>query len=454
MTTLPRGLLGAWWAEGVRAAAGRTPRTQALALTPALVFVLWLVPQLVSVALERLYIEGPAWFYAPALLSTHWFGTVALLVACWFAAGTRAPLAVFATLCAASLPILVVTTIVILPTTRGAIASGDAGGLAWPVWALGMAYYYGITALALWRSGDAPRALRLVAIGLVIAAGGAQQAWMPVRTWYPLPAERDAAAEQTPRRDFLRQETFELQADALDRDLDALPAQRPGTVDVYALTYAPDAEEDVFQRESAMVAQVMKARFGAPTVQLVSRRDLAPSHAWATPLNLQRAIRRIAKRMDADEDVLFVHLTSHGGRDGRLAARFAPLATEDLTPGQLRQWLSQAGVRWRIVSVSACFSGSWVAPLADDETLVLTAADAEHTSYGCGRGSELTYFGRAMYDEALRRGAGFEAAHAQAREVIAEREKAAGKDDGYSNPQIAMGTAMRQLLRRLDDARR
>jgi hypothetical protein len=76
----------------------------------------------------------------------------------------------------------------------------------------------------------------------------------------------------------------------------------------------------------------------------------------------------------------------------------------------------------------------------------MTAADAEHTSYGCGHKSELTFFGRAMYGEQLRTTHSFEVAHAQARKVIEQREKEAGKTDGYSNPQIAVGEAIRPKL--------
>jgi hypothetical protein len=160
--------------------------------------------------------------------------------------------------------------------------------------------------------------------------------------------------------------------------------------------------------------------------------------------------------MDRDEDVLFIHLTSHGARNGRLAAQFDPLEVDELTPEKLRAWLDEAGVRWRVLSVSACYSGSWLPALADPGTLAMTAADATHTSYGCGRGSELTYFGRAMYAEQLRNTRSFEAAHAAAREVIARREKEAGKTDGYSNPQIQVGEAIRpklaELAGRLDAA--
>jgi hypothetical protein len=84
----------------------------------------------------------------------------------------------------------------------------------------------------------------------------------------------------------------------------------------------------------------------------------------------------------------------------------------------------------------------------------MTAADATHTSYGCGRLSELTFFGRAVFDEELRKTRSFEAAFAAAVPVIRQREIEAGKEDGFSNPQISVGEKIRPLLadltRRLD----
>ena len=185
-------------------------------------------------------------------------------------------------------------------------------------------------------------------------------------------------------------------------------------------------------------------------VQLQNHARTAADMPWATPLNLQRSIEHIAGLMNRDEDILFIHLTSHGARDGRLAASFEPLPVDAVTPQQLVGWLDAAGVRYRVLSISACFSGSWIAPLSGPGTLVMTAADADHTSYGCGRKSELTFFGRAMYDEALRGTHSFEAAHAAARSVIEQREKEAGKSDGYSNPQIAAGPAIRGPLQALE----
>jgi hypothetical protein len=227
-------------------------------------------------------------------------------------------------------------------------------------------------------------------------------------------------------------------------------------VNVYAATYAPYASEDVFMRESAVVARTMRERFGAGgrTVELVVNPATATTLPWATPLNLRQTIARMAAAMNRERDVLFLHLTSHGGADGKLATQTWPLDTEPMTPELLKRWLDEAGVRWRVISVSACYSGSWVTPLAGEGTLVMTAADADHTSYGCGRRSELTFFGRAMYEEELRKTWSFTEAHAAARERIEVREKEAGKSDGYSNPQLRMGTGIEPVLRRLEAQQR
>jgi hypothetical protein len=144
-----------------------------------------------------------------------------------------------------------------------------------------------------------------------------------------------------------------------------------------------------------------------------------------------------------------VYMTSHGARDFKLAASHWPLEVPPLSPAELRAALDKAGIRHRVIAVSACYSGGWVDVLAEDHTLVMTAADATHTSYGCGQLSELTFFGRAMFDEQLRSTRSFEEAFARAVPVIQQREIEAGKDDGFSNPQIRVGAGIGPVLRAL-----
>lgn len=451
--------LGAWWAQGLRTLLLQRADWAALRLTPGVLVTLWLVSALLGIGVQRLMIEGPATFYAPALLAVGWLGLVAWLVLAWAlllgkpgsAAPPREPLAVVALLCAQGLWVNLLSALVFVPLARSGAFTGNvdlhvpgqllsAGFLGWVLLA---------QVLLLGRASVRPWPWRAAAGVVLVVLALAQWWYLPVRHWYPDLPDRESAGAAPPR---LTQEMFEAQAAMLASELQGLAPQRKGRIDVYAITYAPYADEDVFGRESELVAGVMAERFDAAgrTLQLVSSRADAPRHAWATPLNLQRAIERAAALMDRDEDLLFLHLTSHGARNGQLASAMWPLDVETLTPQKLQALLDAAGIRHRVISVSACYSGSWIAPLQGEQALVMTAADAEHTSYGCGRGSELTYFGRALYDEQLRRTRSFEDAHAAARGVIEQREKAAGKSDGYSNPQIAVGAAVRTRLQALE----
>jgi len=108
------------------------------------------------------------------------------------------------------------------------------------------------------------------------------------------------------------------------------------------------------------------------------------------------------------------------------------------------------GIQNRVLAISACYSGGWITPLASDTSLVMTAADATHTSYGCGHRSELTFFGRALFDEQLRQAHSFTEAFKRMLPVIAEREQQAQKPDGPSNPQISVGARVGPVLSALE----
>jgi hypothetical protein len=98
--------------------------------------------------------------------------------------------------------------------------------------------------------------------------------------------------------------------------------------------------------------------------------------------------------------------------------------------------------------ISACFSGGFIEPLKDDNTLIITAADAFHSSFGCEYDSDYTWFSQAFYDEALSETFSFVDAFEAAKEAVGDRERA----EGYppSNPQMSMGGAMRKKLAALE----
>jgi hypothetical protein len=312
------------------------------------------------------------------------------------------------------------------------------------LWSLGAAIL-----LVLRFTGLTVRAA-VFAVALVASTG--LTTWQfDARAWQDDYTEQRAAADNRPRLQ-LSQQTFEAQQALWESTMAAIARERPGVTDVYGLVFAPYASEDVFLRETTMVSRVLAERFDAEgrVVHLVNHATTTQTHPWATTLNLQRAIDAIAQRMDRNNDLLVVYMTSHGASDFKLAAAHWPLQVPPLSPAELREALDRAGIHHRVIAISACYSGGWVDALAGETTLVMTAADATHTSYGCGRLSELTFFGRAMFDEQLRKTHSFEQAFARAVPVIKQREIDAGKDDGFSNPQIQVGAGVSPLLRALE----
>jgi len=449
----------AWLREGARVLALRAPLWAGLQARPLTLAVLAVALLLSTVAAQRVLMEG-----SPELLWRSfvqgWADFALMAWLSWVVARSARSIEPAAP-SAATLLALAWSAGLLLTWLDGAVvlalraALGPVDGwpasVYWASWLLGLAWLGGAQMALLWRvaAGGLARAAVLLVTPLALAIPG----WVaPTTFWWAEPAPDADAWAGLPLTD----EVVDAQPQLLSRALADLQPPVPGRVNVYALTYAPYAAEDVFMRESAVVAKTMRERFGADgrLVELVVNPATVTTLPWATPLNLRKAIAHVATVMDRERDVLFLHLTSHGGADGKLAADTSPLQTAPMTPELLKRWLDEAGVRWRVVSVSACYSGSWIPPLAGDGTLVMTAADADHTSYGCGKRSELTFFGRAMFEEALRKTWSFTEAHAHARKVIEVREQEAGKSDGYSNPQISEGAGVRGVLERLAQERR
>jgi hypothetical protein len=90
--------------------------------------------------------------------------------------------------------------------------------------------------------------------------------------------------------------------------------------------------------------------------------------------------------------------------------------------------------------VSACHSGSFIPALAGPTTLVIAAARADRSSFGCEDRRRWTYFGDAYFNRALRAETSFTRAFARARQLISLWETAERLTP--SLPQIAGGEAL------------
>jgi hypothetical protein len=240
------------------------------------------------------------------------------------------------------------------------------------------------------------------------------------------------------------------QPQLLKTALASLKPGRPGVTDLYFVGFGADSLQDVFRKEVQTIRALFDERFDTlgRSVALVNNARTLDQLPVATMNNLGAVLRRIGRLMNVDEDILFLYLTGHGANAKGLSVRLWPLEPCELDAAGLRTLLDEAHIKWRVIVISACYSGSFIAPLRGDTTLVATAAAADRTSFGCECGNDFTYFGRAYFHEALRETRSFLAAFDRARAAVLRREEAERRLP--SCPQLSVGGAIRAKLKQLE----
>jgi hypothetical protein len=234
--------------------------------------------------------------------------------------------------------------------------------------------------------------------------------------------------------------------------LPVAPAQAPPKVTV--VSFGLYGGQDVFRSEATGAAQIVASRFGGDPVVV---RFNSRKNADATIETLAATLDKTAKGMDRSSDILFLILTSHGSPEGLAVSAgrrgdsvdgtksaFRPMPVRTLTPSRLGAMLERTGVRHKVVIISACYSGVFIPRLANANTLVITAADRHHPSFGCEDKATWTYFGDAFFNSALRQAQTLKEAFTQARSLVLTWELRSGFEP--SNPQIAGGENVEPLL--------
>lgn len=195
------------------------------------------------------------------------------------------------------------------------------------------------------------------------------------------------------------------QHEMMSAALAGLAPQRHGRQDVYVIS-AGLWGDPVFESEATRSGTALAQALGAQGRTIVLSAGAGPATRTlpaASPDNLQMAIGKVGSLIDPAEDLVVVFLTSHGSPAGvalheqtRLRGTFSPTA--------LATSLRDAGITKRIVIISACFSGVFVPALANPDTIVLTAASSDRTSFGCAPENEWTFFGDAVINQGLMAG--------------------------------------------------
>lgn len=289
--------------------------------------------------------------------------------------------------------------------------------------------------------------LRSLGGAALLLAGVPLAIWAHQPWFYAAPA---AMLQETRYLSPASEAVLVKQPQLLYEAVNELEEERPGVTDLYFVGFAPYSAEDVFRKDIEVARDLFDDRFGTDgrSIVLINNPRTILEAPLATVSNLRATLSEIGDIINPRQDVVMLYLTSHGTRDHKLAVEFPPLQLDALAPATLKEMLDDARIKWRIIVVSACYSGGFIEPLKDDFTLIITASAADRTSFGCGSESEATYFGDALFQHALRFEDSFVKAFEQAKQRIVQRERAEKRE--ASNPQIFIGDDMAAKLPKLE----
>ena len=251
--------------------------------------------------------------------------------------------------------------------------------------------------------------------------------------------------KQTPVEPVLEEAALYEQPRLLQQALNRIDPSIPGKSDWYFMGVAGFSEQNVFRSEINKVRELFDVRFGTSghSLALINNNYTWLDEPIATKTSILRGLKTIGQQMNADEDVLFLTLSSHGDENVIQLAN-PPLAMDNLDATWLREALDASGIRWRVIVVSACYSGSFIDELASPTTVIITASAADKMSFGCTNSAEMTYFGQAFFAESLRENTSFSDAFKDAAYRVQERELYMGFEP--SEPQMVIGSLMETAL--------
>jgi Peptidase C13 family len=219
----------------------------------------------------------------------------------------------------------------------------------------------------------------------------------------------------------------------------ALQPQRNGVVDAYVVSIGLDSDP-VFTREAGEAAKVLSRRYGATgkAIFLAAGADEQGSGIpQGSPPNLATALAAVAGKMNLKEDVLILYATTHGDPQSGLAYRDGDRGAGMIAPLRLANLLDDLGFERRMILLSACYSGIFMPLLTNENSIIVTAAASNRTSFGCAPENDWTFFGDALINNGLRKPQTFDKATEEAVSLIAAWESS--KQLLASRPQTFVG---------------
>jgi len=199
--------------------------------------------------------------------------------------------------------------------------------------------------------------------------------------------------------------------------------------------------DPVFERDVLTFNRTFAAQFGAPqaaaSYAFASRRFAEPD-----PDSMRETLEQMAQDAVDGEDTVVIMLTSHGA-PGVLAVKTSadgPVAA--VSADGLAEFLAPLSQDQQIIILQACFSGSLIDRLKSPNRIILTAAAADRTSFGCEPDSDNTWFIKSL-NRAIGMGGSWQQIFNRTRALVEQEEARAGFPG--SNPQSNVGRNMRLI---------
>lgn len=247
----------------------------------------------------------------------------------------------------------------------------------------------------------------------------------------------------------MTEDVFSAEPALLEDALNDLQSERPGVEDLYFLGVAGNGYRALHRREVDLVDSVLKSDFDTVGRSVVLANGSGHEiHApFATHSNLEASLNQFSEVMDAEDDILFLFISSEGLPNHHLRLAEPGLLIPDLKPSDLKELLDETKITWRIIVVSGCYSGGFIEALHDSHTLIMTATGATGEGLGCLQADQTSWFVQALFGEALKKTKSLPEAFRLASERLQQQAKAAGKP--FNPPEMDIGAEIVQKLESL-----
>ncbi|MCP3869970.1 MAG: hypothetical protein GY703_18125 [Gammaproteobacteria bacterium] len=240
--------------------------------------------------------------------------------------------------------------------------------------------------------------------------------------------------------------TYYRQIELIDETKNLLMPHRKEVSDIYFVGFGSYAYQDVFMKEVLYAQNVLDEHYDTKgrSAVLINNVKTVEDIPLANKSNLNLLLKHIGNLIDPEEDILFLYLTSHGSKNQELSVDLMPLSLNDIRPSDLSDVLGNSGIKYKVLLVSACYSGGFIEPLKDENTIIFTAARKDKTSFGCSNTRELTYFGEAIFKNHMKNDYNFISAFEKSIRTIQSMEGTKQLD--HSDPQLFVGDQIREKV--------